>query len=330
MTTFVCIGDPHIQPDNIVEIDLFIERLIILCNEVNPDFICVLGDVLHTHEKVHVLALNKAYEFINRLRKICDTYVLVGNHDMCHNALFLTESHWMNGMKEWDGITIVDKVIQATYNDELYTFAPYVAPSRFEEALNTVEGWKKSRFIFAHQEFYGCKMGAVVSDIGDKWSADLPPVISGHIHSHQVIGNVYYTGSALQHAFGESEKNMILVSRDGVFDEVDLKLPRKKTVYKDIEDINDYKPPENTEDKIRVSISGNFEEIKAFKKTKKYKELLEKNIKVAFKHRVDTSVDVKTSNETQVKSFGEILHELVLNKNDDTLYKLYTECVFGK
>ena len=61
-------------------------------------------------------------------------------------------------------------------------------------------------------------MGAIVSEIGDKWNLKNPNIISGHIHSNQKIqDNIYYTGSAMQNAFGESEKNIM-----------NLKLSRKQ------------------------------------------------------------------------------------------------------
>ncbi len=66
--------------------------------------------------------------------------------------------------------------------------------------------------IFAHQEFYGCKMGAIESIEGDKWDHSFPLVISGHIHSEQrPQKNIFYPGSVIQHAFGESEDNGLLL-----------------------------------------------------------------------------------------------------------------------
>ena len=53
-------------------------------------------------------------------------------------------------------------------------------------------------------------MGAIISVEGDKWSLKFPNVISGHIHERQIPQkNIYYPGSAMQHAFGESKKNII-------------------------------------------------------------------------------------------------------------------------
>ena len=177
----------------------------------SPDFIVVLGDLLHEHERIHTITLNKAYGYIDRLRMLAKTFILIGNHDMINNQQFLNENHWMNGMKEWENVTIVDKVKSYEIKGKIFYFCPYVPPGRFVEALNTSgKEWEKCDGIFAHQEFYGCKMGAIESVEGDKWSLEHPNVISGHIHSNQTIQkNVYYPGAAMQHAFGESHKNVI-------------------------------------------------------------------------------------------------------------------------
>ena len=50
----------------------------------------------------------------------------------------------------------------------------------------------------------------------------------------------------------------------------------------DVDDVDAYTVPD-TEDKIKVTLSGSYEEFKALKKTKKYKNLVDKGIKVVFK-----------------------------------------------
>ena len=185
-TTVLVIGDPHIQVANIPQIDIFIERLIKLAISKEPDLIVIAGDLLHTHERLHTLALNKACELVDKMRKISLTYVLVGNHDYIQNQQFLTHNHWMNGLKEWNNTVIVDKVIRTTIKNEKFIFVPYVPPGRFQEALDTLgERWDDASCIFAHQEFFGCKMGAIISVEGDKWELTNPHVVSGHIHSRQ-------------------------------------------------------------------------------------------------------------------------------------------------
>ena len=111
-TSVLFIGDPHFQVSNIPEVELFMEKIINLATEKQPDIIVIAGDILHTHERLHTIALNKAYELVDNMRKITKTYVLVGNHDYIQNQQFLTDNHWMNAMKEWKNTVIVDQVLE--------------------------------------------------------------------------------------------------------------------------------------------------------------------------------------------------------------------------
>ena len=285
MVSVIAIGDPHFMTKNIPEVELFIEKSLELIESKSPDFIVVLGDLLHEHERIHTITLNKAYGYIDKLRLLAKTFILIGNHDMINNQQFLNDNHWMNGMKEWHNVTIVDVVKSYEIKGKTFYFCPYVPPGRFVEALDTSgEEWKVCDGIFAHQEFYGCKMGAIESVEGDKWGLEYPNVISGHIHSNQTIQkNVYYPGAAMQHAFGESHKNvipcMIFSGEMYELEEIDLKLPRKRILYVDVEDLEDYEV-KGGKDKIRLTVSGTYEQFKVFKKSKKYKNLVEKGIKI--------------------------------------------------
>ena len=345
----VC-GDPHIQVNNITEINMFMNKLMESATQNKPDFFVCLGDVLHTHEHLHSMAMNKAYEFINNMRQITKTFVLVGNHDAYNNQIYLNDNHWMNGMKEWDNTTIVDRIVKYEIDNKKFVFSPYVPPGKFEEALNTInEPWNDSNCIFAHQEFAGCKMGAIISVEGDKWALDNPLVISGHIHSRQIPQpNMYYSGSALQHAFGESEKNTIAYFQfedDGTytFEEINLNMPRKKIIYMDVEDIVNYKITDSP-DQIKLTLKGNFEQFKAIKKTQKYKKILEKGIKIVFKPKKiekniqelkqehtetrgsddegEDIVDDKPTNKSEL-NFISILEKLIIKEENQFLSETY-------
>lgn len=319
--TALVIGDPHFKVDNIPEVELFIEKIEKLALEKRPDIIISLGDLLHTHERLHTVALNKAQEFIERMSKIAKTYSIVGNHDLISHNAFLSENHWMNGMKKWNNVVVVDKVVCDTIKGCKIVLCPYVNPGKFEESLNTIgDEWKDSTCIFAHQEFFGCKMGAIISEEGDKWPLEYPNVVSGHIHSRQIIQpNIYYTGSAMQHAFGESETNIIAFltfsngEKDYIREEIDLNLPRKKIIYKEICEMEDFEIPE-TDDKIKISLSGTYEEFKSFKKTNTYKNACKSVDKVIFK---PTKIEMKNVKKEDVDE-----NELDFEKN---LFKLLAD-----
>lgn len=293
----IAIGDPHFKIDNIPIVDKFILRVGVIVKKEKPDYVIVMGDLLHTHERIHTIPMNKAYEFIEMLSSITKTIVLVGNHDMISNTQFLNENHWMNGMKKWRNVTIVDKVthisthISTHSGDNVFHFVccPYVFAGRFIEALNTSEkDWKDADCIFAHQEFFGCKMGALISENGDKWDEKLPNVVSGHIHSNQTINNIYYCGAPIQNAFGDTNDNTISIlewtspHKKYELREIDLNLPKKHLVYTDMDNISNITLPTNG-DIVKITVGGSYDEFKSFKKTKQYKEIAKTGNKIVFK-----------------------------------------------
>jgi DNA repair exonuclease SbcCD nuclease subunit len=334
------IGDVHIKPDNIPDIRLFHSRLLLELEKYKLDFIVVLGDILHSHENLHTEALNQANILVESLRKISKVYLLVGNHDMINNSQFLTSNHWMNVFKEWENVVVVDNVVETTVRNEStirkFVFVPYVPNGRFREALNTLETpYDDSTIIFAHQEFKGVKMGAITSVHGDEWDEKDPFVVSGHIHSHQLLGtNILYTGSSLQNAYGESENNYLFVynnndSNNGVVSErdfikVDLDLPRKVIVYSTIENIEStIKNTVSSNKKTKISISGTAEEFTAFKKSKGYSDAVASGVVIVHKPtRKEKGERTKLLEGTRVGSdcigFNAILYDLI--KNDKSEY----------
>lgn len=324
----LAIGDPHFKTSNIKEVEMFLERIESLCIQETPDLIVILGDLLHEHERIHTTPLNKAYQFVKNMSKICFTYVIVGNHDLINNQQFLTTNHWMNAMKDWPNVKVVDDVVQ---HENRFILCPYVPPSRFIEAISKIDNWQNYQAIFCHQEFYGCKMGAIISSDGDKWNKSYPDVISGHIHSNQTIDNVYYPGSSMQHAFGESEKNIIPVlswkDTKSTYDlkEIDLNLPRKKIVYKDVDDLDNLEIKPSI-DKVKISLHGSYEQFKVFKKSSKYKDLISKGIVIVYKY------DKKKIDNDIYKDcdFIDVLNDIIEKEKNPYLISDYNYVVHNK
>ena len=319
----IVIGDPHFKRDNIENVELFISKITVLIDNVKPDFIVMLGDLLHDHERLHTIPLNYAYDFI-RILSGYPTFCIVGNHDLINNQQFLTTNHWMNAMKEWDNVTVVDKVVAW----DNFLFVPYVPPGRFHEAIKDYDLDDYSA-VFCHQEFYGCKMGAIISEHGDQWDDNNPLVIAGHIHQRQYVGkNVFYPGSAMQHAFGESEFNIILEiefeMKEYKMKEYNLEMPRKRIVNVDIKNVETLELPESKPDKlsdqIRYNIHSTNEEYKCFQKTKKYKELVNKGAKIVFREK-KIVLQGEEQPPMSEDDFKDIFLRLVKQENDPEMEK---------
>lgn len=255
MDHILLIGDPHFKTSNAIETNQFHKSTLeYLEKNNNIDFVVVLGDILHCHEKIHTQPFCRAVNFLTDLSKHKKTYVLIGNHDRINNNVFLTEEHPFVGLKRHKNLVIVDKVVV----EENYIFVPYVANGRFKEALETClteEEYSKFKGIFAHQEFKGCKQGAIISEHGDVWEENLPPVFSGHIHDHQTVqSNIFYPGIPFQHGFGDSDDKGIylLKLKEDSWDttKITLDIISKKLYTMKIEDFDEFKPPENTVIKI--------------------------------------------------------------------------------
>jgi len=230
----LCIGDQHFKPSNIQVVDIFLQKLEEWLKKNPVDLIVSLGDLLHTHERLHTQALNKALQYIELLSRYAPTRILIGNHDGINNQIFLSENHWLNVVKTYRNVKVVDKILIENVSSTSstiteitncssvpsvsapsvkMTFCPYVPDGKFRNALDTRRGeWEDSQIIFAHQLFDGSKMGSIITEKVEKWDENEQMIVCGHIHDSQwVQDNIYIVGSAMQDSFGEREDKTLLL-----------------------------------------------------------------------------------------------------------------------
>lgn len=325
------IGDPHFRVDNITETKKFISSVVQLANKLQSenklDYIVVLGDILHTHEKLNTFALNVACDFFKALVDVCHTYVLVGNHDATSNTIFLQDTHWMNALKMWRGITIVD--VPTKIHDVI--LCPYVPDGRFVEALSLYfSDWKNAKLIVAHQLLNGAKMGAITAENVEEWMDDWPLCISGHIHDKQLVkSNLFYTGSSMQHAFGESDdKTLCLVDTCTLkWENIELDIQKKKIIYCEPQNIAAvlHKIEPNTQYKIVVK--GDAASCKAAKNSSVVKELKANKLvkSVQFKETMVKKDSVEKTEES--KGFEATLRDVVARRSDPFVESLLNSCL---
>ncbi|NBP58286.1 hypothetical protein EBU71_17505, partial [bacterium] len=247
--------------------------------------------------------------------------------------------HWMNALKDWKNVYVVDQVVKQSFSNIQFLLVPYVPPGRFVEALNTSEQWQTVDYIFAHQEFKGCKMGAIVSSEGDEWRDDYPTVISGHIHDYQKPQqNIHYIGASIQNSFGDqTSPRLLLIHPISGFQELELCLPKKKTIYAELEQLPVAQIHQNLEtadtDMVRVVIRCDYEQFKVFTKSQQYEELSQ-NPKCKIVHKPppkqEQIADANTTETTvscssDEQSFEQLLYHKVLGLKDEYVYAVYYE-----
>jgi len=339
----LAIGDQHFENKNEIETNLMCDRIYEVILNQKPEIIVCLGDACHTHNIIHMGPLKRAINFFHRVSKMCShLYVLIGNHDRPNNTAFLTEDSPFVACKTWENTTIVDKVYIGEYHDMKFGFVPYVPVGRFMEALSTEnithENIKDYSIIFAHQEFKGSKMGAIVSVNGDEWPIEYPLCISGHIHDNQEVqSNLLYPGTPIQLGYGcPPSKGVLLidiVDKENIsYEYFDLKLPKKMIIHLTPEELANYILPENCF--VKLVCKGDSKAIREITKLDSVKKMLE-NPRVKLSIQEDRSkiningitVNVNTSKPETIP-FQKRLYNMV-NTQPPEIKSLF-ENIFGK
>lgn len=182
------VGDPHVRAEDLDECEKLMELVSATAAEVRPDAVALLGDLFHTHALVHVGVVDFWVRWVGRL---ADDRVRVvalrGNHDGPHDPVpgvhalrvlaGIPHCRVVDGPWEWGGILWLPY-----YRDP----RAFIAACRAGSAST----------VYCHQEFDGAEYE------GGYYARDgVPPtvipqkqVVSGHIHSGQEFGKVWYVG----------------------------------------------------------------------------------------------------------------------------------------
>lgn len=345
MVKVLCIGDQHFTTTNVEQIDVFLIELQKYLEDHDVDIIVSMGDLLHMHERIHTLSLKKATDYLHLLSKYCPVYCIVGNHDYINGSQYLTDNHWLYGFKTLGvatkhKLTIVDKPILEKFGDIKLVFSPYTCDGKLVEALNTIPNWESCNAIFCHQTIDGAKFGAITVENVEQWQPDYPLCISGHIHQQQIITNVpkspnykghwIYVGSIFNSPGDTSKKRLLLADINNIcinLSDIHLNLLQKSTIKINYNEINEFDYTEYKNTKLKLII--NFDSVetwKTFKKSIKYKEIINYKIKIDANILIDNIEHIKT----KANNFTDILSELVNSTNDNNIISMYKNLLLNK
>jgi DNA repair exonuclease SbcCD nuclease subunit len=343
------IGDPHLRADQMPRSKRLVDSILIKVQELNPDAVIILGDTLHTHDVIKVGALALAYKFVYDLSQLAPVYVLVGNHDIAHNQVYLPEmehpEHPFVGLNEWKNVTVCDKATKFEIMGMTFCGVPYVPPGRYMEAIKEID-ISEIKAFFSHQEFRGVKarlsdtIGSLDSEI---WPANFPLNICGHYHEAQIIAdNLIYVGTPDQQSSAESENKGVSLFTFSDVDRLDVetsnvnyeyeRIPLHGTIKRrqydlmstDTEILSSiYAFIESNEDYIiKIIFSGTPQENKTLRKHRIVKKLLaNKKVNVVFYTGKMTENDNTFDEIPTRKSFIEFLNERL--EEDSEAYKCY-------
>lgn len=191
MAKVLFIGDPHAKPDCLDEMERLITYIGNVASDQRVDFIVFLGDQFHTHSVIHLSVLAFWRNAFARLQGLygCPAYALVGNHDISgkfgdtNNALMLFNP---------DVIRVVDGPKMAPWGALM---VPYQhSKEKFVEICNQ---FPEVDTVICHQTFDGSKYenGFPAKDGVEPHLIPQKNVISGHIHTPQTIGKIWYPGA---------------------------------------------------------------------------------------------------------------------------------------
>lgn len=228
MGKFIHLGDLHLgikfhKRDLLADQTYVLDQVLKLVESEDADVI-VAGDVYDTvnppiaAQKLWFHFLRCVQEFGHR------TYVISGNHDSidrltlgdaflydCKVVLVPPElPFYFEDMDDW--VLVLLPFLNPSIASSKYKGAFRDYTSAFERAISQIDNLLKSdkpKVLVAHQSFEGAvhsesEFKPFMPDSVDiRTVQGFEEVWAGHLHAHQKLGNVTYSGSLLPYAFGD-------------------------------------------------------------------------------------------------------------------------------
>jgi DNA repair exonuclease SbcCD nuclease subunit len=212
MPKYLYVGDMHATPAELDDCNKLIDYIGEVADSERVDRIVFLGDQYHTHDVVRLSVVNFWANSISRLSKRRLVF-LVGNHDKPNDANATIDA--MDIHSHADHVEIVSwaRMIDGTI------FAPYYHDrATFVETINQIVSGSiiKPKTLVCHQTFDGSKYenGFYCEDGVDAALINVDRIISGHIHSPQSFGRVWYPGAPRWRSISDAntERGIVVVT----------------------------------------------------------------------------------------------------------------------
>lgn len=192
------VGDMHVVPEELTDCSALVQHILTVCRTEDVTEVWFTGDQHHTHAVLRLEAMHWWRVAFKALRaEGISSVCLVGNHDQASPG---SPMHAMMAYEGLQGVAIIDKptvrhgVLLVPY---MHAEEEFVVACRAASLQGGPGEPPETQTVFCHQTFDGSTFenGFLASD---GFNPNLVPqelLISGHIHSGQEFGKVWYVGA---------------------------------------------------------------------------------------------------------------------------------------
>lgn len=289
----IVINDPHLKEENLEIIKSIFQQTTVIAKDLGLKIIDCSGDIMNSRKSQPQIVLTTFKDILDELQQSeIELHSCVGNHDKVN--YFGVESfldpfsnhpafklYRYGGYRELDGVNIH---YASYFTDELFQ-----GQIKHNKKANK---WNLKNVLIGHIGVSGSVMnnGIVIESqtIIPSLFNEYDLIILGHYHDYQELaeGRIIYTGSCVQHNFGEHTGKGATILYDDLSTEIiPLKYPQylkfevnpTQITAKDIQDLK--KEKTDTGDNLRIILKGTDSEVKSFNKM----DLLNAGISVELK-----------------------------------------------
>lgn len=200
------VGDPHVKVGNIGESKSLIDFVAKTAIESKIDKIEILGDLFHTHAILRLEVIDFWVGALEKLTKICEVVLLVGNHDVSGDYNSNNSSLSTFALMGWKNLIVVEKPTLLG----VFGYVPYMHDSNefIGSAIDLAN--RGAKVLICHQTIQGSRyesgMYAPDGISTEGWAERFAHVISGHIHAEQEFSNIIYPGTARWDSIADANK----------------------------------------------------------------------------------------------------------------------------
>jgi DNA repair exonuclease SbcCD nuclease subunit len=184
------VGDPHAEPGDLPDCQALVDLILRVGKEQRPDVLVLAGDLYHTHAVIHAEVQWFWFQAFEKLREAFPRVIaLKGNHDApgsaVSNATALVAHKYQVDVVAWEPAPLFNCL-----------FVPYASGDQVLEWSKKYEA-DAPGLLFCHQTFNGSvyENGFFAGDGLDPNLIKQKRVISGHIHTPQEFGKIWYPGA---------------------------------------------------------------------------------------------------------------------------------------